>query len=475
MLSKKELERLNALDVEIQKLIKGYGLNVGEQEFDIVSSEKMAEIIAYNAPVHYATWIGGRDYEKTKMLWRLGASNLPYEVYYSPNRAFLCDTDPLAIMILTIAHVYAHNVFGKNNVLLKTKRKNMTPFLARASRRFSKYEKKYGRDQVEKTVTAAIALTHNIDPYMKKRIPKEIIIEQRLCKEKKQHPDMTEEQLRKKLENQYPFEPERDILWFLIENSHKLRDWQRDILSVVREQGYHLYPITQTVIINEGWCAFWHEKIMKDLFRNKLISSEEYDTFSRYNSGILAESKLGLNHYLVGNEIWKYIEQEYGIEKMLQIGAGYDDSQFIYEFLTDELIHQLELYIYAIIQIENEFHLIPIEKNPKTIRDLLVKSKRFPITPVINVVNKNFHGNGSLGLCHRFDEEKTELDIEYAQKTMEHLYYLWGGPIYLATKEIIDEEAKIYENTLLSFSRKGFKQRNPNSHQLSLFSDENID
>ncbi|MDA2935904.1 SpoVR family protein [Patescibacteria group bacterium AH-259-L05] len=470
MLSKAEEKRLNELDKVIVEIMKGYGLNVWEQKFDIVSSAKMAEIIAYNSPVSYSYWAGGKGYERIKTIWRHTPVRLPYEVYFSPNRAYLCATDPLAVMMLTMAHVYAHNDFSKNNALMKTQRTDMTPFLARAKKRFAEYAQKYGEKEVEKTIEAARALMFNIDPFAPKRVSRDIQIEKRLSKEKKEHPDVDKKQLRKRLLGQYPFEPDRDILAFLIENSNELEEWQRDILHVVREQGYHLFPIMRTSLINEGWCAYWHEKVILDLFKQKLISNKEFDTFSKYNAGVLSQVRKGLNIYLVGREIWKEIDKTHGREKMFQVRGSYDSSQFVSEFLTDEVIRREKLYIYK--KVDAIYITIPLvvdiieETNPKIFRHALVHAlRRYPL-PLISIISSNYGNHRVLGLAHHFKEENQELDIEYAENTLQHIYYLWGPPVCLETQKIVGENET--KTLLWKYSRKGFKQTIPKGKQLSM-------
>ena len=44
---------------------------------------------------------------------------------------------------------------------------------------------------------------------------------------------------------QLPRAPEKDVLLFLIENA-PLKPWQRDILSIVRDEAYYFAPQGQT-------------------------------------------------------------------------------------------------------------------------------------------------------------------------------------------------------------------------------------
>jgi stage V sporulation protein R len=59
----------------------------------------------------------------------------------------------------------------------------------------------------------------------------------------------------------FPDEPQRDVLLFLLEHA-PLRDWQHDILAIVRDEAYYFAPQGQTKIMNEGWASYWHTTLM---------------------------------------------------------------------------------------------------------------------------------------------------------------------------------------------------------------------
>ena len=47
-------------------------------------------------------------------------------------------------------------------------------------------------------------------------------------------------------EDRIPRKPERDVLKFLIEHADGMPSWQRDILSILREESYYFLPQRQT-------------------------------------------------------------------------------------------------------------------------------------------------------------------------------------------------------------------------------------
>ena len=53
-----------------------------------------------------------------------------------------------------------------------------------------------------------------------------------------------------------PPQPEKDLLLFIEEYSRELEDWQRDILTMMREEMLYFWPQLETKIMNEGWASY---------------------------------------------------------------------------------------------------------------------------------------------------------------------------------------------------------------------------
>ena len=448
MLTPEQIEELNRFDRLIQDWAKKFGLDCYPQEFDIIDSEKMAELMTSgNLPTTFNHWSYGRDFEAIKTAWRLNRANLPMEVVYNanPSRGYICGTDPFVVMLLVMAHVYGHNDFFKNNFWLLQGRKDMLGFMADAARRFKRYEDTYGVEAVEKTLTAALALQWNIEPFRLERPDFQEQIEAKIletrAKAKKDQKTLDLKKLRTDLEKQIPFEPDRDIIGFLKDVSPTLEDWQRDILAVVRERAHYLFPNFRTKTMNEGWAVYWHENIMDELIKAKLISNADRDIYMDTQSKVLADWMVAQNPYWLGREIWKHIIKKHGLKKAFDVRANYRDIEFVEEFLEDELIRQLKLYIYERYEDHidgQDVYVYEIaDKNPKRVRERIVDSlKKIPDAPVIRVTRSNFNKEGELLLLHDFNEEQEELDPEHLAKTLEHVYHLWGKPVWLQTREI---------------------------------------
>ena len=160
-----ELKRLIQFDEKIKTIAEEFGLDFFPQEFDVVSAEKMLEILAYHFPVNFSHWSFGRDYEREKTKYEHGFG-IPYELVLNsnPSRAFLMNTNPFPVQVMVMAHVYAHNDFMKNNFHFKPTRRDILPAASEASIRFQEYEKRYDPESIEHLMDAGLSIELNIDP-----------------------------------------------------------------------------------------------------------------------------------------------------------------------------------------------------------------------------------------------------------------------------------------------------------------------
>ena len=124
-----ELTDLEAWDERIREKVVEFGLDCSPQEFEICDHSEMLGYMAYSGmPSHYPHWSYGKSYEKLKTLYDYGVSGIPYEMVINsdPAIAYLMRDNSLCLQILTIAHVYGHNDFFKNNFTFKSTRPEFT-------------------------------------------------------------------------------------------------------------------------------------------------------------------------------------------------------------------------------------------------------------------------------------------------------------------------------------------------------------
>lgn len=270
-----ELKRLSKLENKINKIATDMGFDYLPIEYDIVPNEKMFEILAYGAPTQISNWKFGRNYERQRTIFENVSTHLPYEciIFENPCRAYLMNSNPFAVQALVMAHCVGHSIFFKNNKMFSKSRIDMGGMLAEANHRFIEYEKRYGIDDVERTIDAGHALQMHSSPFdtetendKKKRLYKSL---------KKQHEktnlkfnDLTlnnknDEEiiinynrfLERSLNLKTPVEPTEDLLRYIIDNSSSLEDWQKDILEIIRYEGQYYWPIIRTKNMNEGFAC----------------------------------------------------------------------------------------------------------------------------------------------------------------------------------------------------------------------------
>ncbi len=476
----RELDRLEKIDERIREIVSQWGLLVPQIEFEIVPAQRMFEIMAYGLPVNFRHWSRGRDYERLRTIYEHSGAGLPYEVVLntSPPRAFLMESNPFPIQVLVMAHVYAHVDFFRASRHFESTPRDITIQAYEAAKRFDEYERQHGLSRLEPLCDAGLALQYNIDPdnpfgketreeQIERLYGRDWAQEQprdefsRLYPgEKPQSPDYRE------LVHTTPLEPERDLFGYVLNNSPKpLQDWERDVLSVIRNQGMYFYPQMRTKIVNEGWAAYWHEHIMRQLFQERYLTFEEHGYFAQYHSAVLAPNPFQINPYLVGKRIfedikerwdkgkfgkkWQDCQDEYlrehwnthlnrGMDKIFQVRSVYSDRMLMEHFLTNELVHDLQLYIYRERQRRHGGkELVIVESRPEIIRQQLKELHADGGQPRILVENGNYLNRGELYLKHVFEE--APLDYEYLRKTLEHVYFLWGRNVHLETMDVIQD------------------------------------
>jgi len=124
--------------------------------------------------------------------------------------------------------------------------------------------------------------------------------------------------------------------------------------------------------------------------------------------------------------IFKNIEKNYGLEKMLEVRRMESNAGFLRNYLNEELIDELGLIRYGT---KGDFYVVE-ETEWKKVRDGLVNDicSRFP---AVHVADKNFDQQGILLLRHEHDGRN--LKKFDAIKVLNHLEELWRNKVFLET------------------------------------------
>jgi stage V sporulation protein R len=103
------------------------------------------------------------------------------------------------------------------------------------------------------------------------------------------------------------------------------------------------------------------------------------------------------------------------------------DVSFLRNYLTKELVDELDLYTYEL----RDEQWVVADRNWEHVRDQLVDSMTNFGHPTIKVEDANYENRNELLLKHYY--EGRELDITYAEHALRHVFTLWGRPVHLDT------------------------------------------
>lgn len=450
----KELEEWN---LRIEELVRREGLNCYEQEFELVSYEDMIAYEAYiGMPSHYPHWSFGKAYERIRTLNKYNLSGLPYEMVINSNPciAYLMKDNSLLLQILTIAHVYGHNDFFKNNRLFKsgTKAEYTIELFKNHAGRIREYisDPGIGYTKVEKILNAAHALRYQCARTIGARKLRTEEIKKRLQEGDKKAEScfpLLEPLAHKFFEEtdmkRIPLEPEEDLLYF-INTYGRMEEWEKDIIDIVREETLYFIPQIETKIMNEGWASYWHFYLLNKI---GLPQQLHFEFLKRHNQ-VVKPHEGHINPYYLGFKIFEDISKKNAEhpEKIFEVREIERDESFIRRYLTQELCCELKLYEYEKDGNEYVVSEVADEEGWRKIRDTMAASAGVGGIPLIKVTDWMQKEN-TLLLEHIYDGR--ELEFNYANETLKHLVDLWGGRVILNTvtegrkRSVICDEKKI--------------------------------
>jgi stage V sporulation protein R len=451
------LEDLRDWNERIVELVEQFGLDPYPQEFEICDYEQMLSYMVYSGmPSHYPHWSYGKSFEKLKTLYDYALTGLPYEMVINSNPAiaYLMRDNTLALQVLTIAHVYGHNDFFKNNFTFKTTHAKYTieTFKTHADRvRRYVEDPSIGLEKVERILDAAHALSLQCRRNL--AIRKQTEAEQREAKfeESKPSADPFQSVHRRKEWvspdlDKVPLYPEEDILLFIRDHNPQLAEWERDLVTIIHEEAQYFIPQIETKIMNEGWASFWHKRILESLDLPQSIRLE----FIVRHTQVLSPNPGSLNPYHIGFKIWEDIERRWSDsgketekkdhapkqkksakEKLFEVREVERDTSFLRRYLTEELVRELNLFEYQTRGNEKVVSRVADEENWQSIKDTLIQNVGTGTIPVIKVEDADYNNNRGLFLKHFHDGR--DLQLEYAEKTLQYVRQLWGREVALET------------------------------------------
>jgi stage V sporulation protein R len=490
---------LQALKEEIEGYARDYGLDFYETIFEVVEGEDLNEIAAYGGfPTRYPHWSFGMSFEELKKGYDYGLSKI-YEMVINndPCYAYLMRCNHDVDQKLVMAHVYGHCDFFKNNAYFAHTSRKMMDEMANHGIRIRRYAEKHGEDEVEAFLDRCMSIDDLIDVHSTAIRRREEVSRYDFSNKDDEDDDVkstrfkskgymdsyinprdvlkAEEEERRKLKEEasrnFPEQPQKDVLLFLIEHA-PLKPWQRDVLSIIRDEAYYFAPQGQTKIMNEGWASFWHSTIMTQ----KALKSEELLDYADHHSGTMATYGVRLNPYKLGIELLRDIEhrwntgkfgKEYdecddlekrrswdkqlglGRQKIFEVRRVHNDITFIDTFLTPEFCVEHKMFSFAFQEQAGQY-VIESREFEKIKQRLLFSLTNFG-KPWIYVVDGNYRNRGELLLKHQHNG--VDLKLDQAQDTLANIQYIWSRPVHLQT--VIDGKP-----SMLSFDGSEHTTRN---------------
>jgi stage V sporulation protein R len=481
---------LAQMQEEMEAHARAYGLDFFPVIFEVLDYRMLNQVAAYSGfPTRYPHWRHGMEYEYLSKSYSYGLSKI-YEMVINndPCYAYLLECNARVDQKLVMGHVYAHCDFFKNNLAFSRTNRKMMDDMANHATRVRRHMDRHGVETVENFIDIALSLENLVDPHapfiVRERSASETATPRQVAQRIKSKSYMTDfinppqviEARQKKLDEEaasrrrrFPASPARDVLRFLIEHA-PLENWQRDVLSIVRDEAYYFAPQAQTKIMNEGWATFWHSKIMTE----KALTDAELIDYADHHSGTLG-GRGRLNPYKLGVELYRDIEDRWnrgrfgkdydecddiaernrwdrrlgqGREKIFEVRRVCTDVTFIDNYLTEEFCHNQKLFIYDYNPKTGMYQIS--DRDFRKVKQRLLLQLTNMGQPIIEVIDANWRNRGELLLRHQYDG--IELKQDYARETLRNLQRVWGRPVGIHT--VVDDKGRI-----VSFDGQDFEEK----------------
>lgn len=381
----------------ITEMAVAEGLDFFPMRYEVCPAEVLYSIGAYGMPTRFAHWSFGKAYQRMKSEYDYGLSRI-YELVINsdPCYAFLLDRNSLLQNKLIVAHVLGHSDFFKNNAMFSATDRNMVDRMAVFATRMREFEQEYGSDEVERVLDAGMSIQEHVDPQIR---------------------------FGRKGGFSEADGGSKDVIGFVAGESRALKDWQREILYMLRAEMLYFWPQMETKIMNEGWATYWHLRLVRQLE----LDDAEVIEFAKMNAGVVQPGSGQLNPYYLGLRMLEYIERKEGREALFELREIESDVSFLRNYLDKKLVEEMDLFVYGR---EHDVYRVT-DKDVAHIRDTLIRQRTNGGFPYITAMDNDYHGRGELLLQHRY--EGLELDRKYVDRTLPLVHRLWGKPVHLET------------------------------------------
>ena len=467
-------ELLEQYDQEIARIARDkFQLDTYPNQIEVIRSDQMMDAYAsVGMPVSYNHWTYGKKYVSTEKNYTRGRMGLAYEIVINsdPCIAYLMEENSMTMQALVIAHAcYGHNSFFKGNYLFRTwtDAEAIIDYLVFAKNYIAECEERYGVESVEATLDSCHALmNYGVDRYQR---PVPISAdEERVRQKEREHyiqshlndlwrtiPD-THKHIAEPRQNNFPEEPQENILYFIEKSAPHLEPWQREIVRIVRKMAQYFYPQRQTQVMNEGWATFWHYTILNEMYDEGLVTDAFMLEFLTSHTNVVAQPDFdspyysGINPYALGfammTDIRRICESPTEEDKRWfpeMAGAdwlstlhhamkNYRDESFIEQYLSPSVIRQFRFFALEDNEFKSTIDVTAIHDDEGYRRVREVLSQQYNLSanePDIQIYNVDIRGDRSLTLRH-YQHNGRPLSTDTTE-VLKHLRRLWGYDVRL--------------------------------------------
>lgn len=457
---------------EIDRIGKDvFNLDYYNPSLEVITSGQMLEAYSSVAmPIMYDHWSYGKSFVKNEMEYRKGKQGLAYEVVINTNPciAYLMENNSMTMQTLVMAHaVCGHGSFFKNNYLFKewTDADSILDYLRFSRDYIKKCEYKYGEKRVEIILDACHAIRYyGVDKYKRNSNVKKL--DKASYNDKNFDPVWNTLGLNREYKEKrtgYYYKdgrsyPEENLLYFIEKNSSVLKDWEKEILRIVRKISQYFYPQMQTQLMNEGWATFIHHEILTHMHDMGLITDGSYLEFLDSHAGVIFQPSpsSSINVYALGFAMMKDLKRvcEDPDEEdkkwfpeiadtdwkvtLPDIVANYRDESFVLQFLSPKIIRKFKLFAISDDANFDDYEVLGVQSDEDVyiIRDIL--SRRYNLSyslPHIQVTGVDEENTRTLFIQHVIRTEQI-LQFDNLLDVRKYISYLWGYPVDI--EEVLD-------------------------------------
>jgi stage V sporulation protein R len=421
------LKLLEDWDEKIIKLAEGHGLDWHPIIYETCDYYEMIGHMSYHGlPSHYCHWSYGKTFERTHQLYNAGVEGLPYELIINsnPSIAYLMRENPAYLQTLIMCHCIGHSDFFKNNrMFAHTCPDTVTRRFRNARNRIQEYieDPSIGMAKVERILDAAHGVKYQINRHHITRLS---------------HHDLKEEytnRIRNDKTGEYdgfdidkiPLENDYDLLGFIAEHSKALKDWERDLIEIVRAESIYFMPQIQTKIMNEGWASYWHYRLMHELE----LPQKFHIPFLKSHNQVIRPHVGAINPYHMGFYLFEKIEERHGLDRCFMAREIGHDQSFLREYLLEEDCYELNLFAFSKKKGGYSIDEISDPNGWKVVKEDLINNVGDGTIPRMYI--ENVASGNILVVNHEHDGR--DLELNYADEVVKHIETLWGTTVKLLT------------------------------------------